>query len=192
MYHKLTSGSVVTYVIGRSKQIGGKVIIPILLFIHTLIFVLLAWGVTGESRDYSMVASSSMVAALIFVLDMQSTPFTLLFQFCAQYWELRKMSDYGALSPRSCCMQAAVMAAMAFRLFIRVGYSFEDFSEALHGKDLGFFWWVLAYIQGLYYRGFMSFNLLLWVGGAAIIYFATRASKKGVTKENIELGVVLH
>lgn len=193
MYHELTSGSVATYMIGRSKQIGGKVIIPILLFIHALIFVFLAWGVTGKSRDYSMVASSSMVAAMIFILDMQSTPFMLLSQFCAQYWELRKMSDYGALSLRSCCMQAVVMAAMAFRLFIRVGYSFEDVSEGSDDvKDSGFFWWVLAYIQGLYLRGFMSFNLLLWVGGAAIIYFATRASKKSVTKENIELGVVLH
>ena len=99
------------------------------------------------------------------------------------------MSDYGALSPRSCCMQAAVMVVMAFRLFIRVGYNLEDVSE---GKVSGVFRWLLAYITGLYYRGFMSFNLLLWVGGAAIIYFATRASQKGVTKENIALRFVLH
>lgn len=185
MYHRLTSGSVATYVMGRSKQIGGKVVIPILLLIHAFIFVFLAWEVLGKPVNYSMVADSTMVVAMITILNLQSTPFLLLFQFCAQYWELRKMSDYGTLSLRSCCMQAAVMAAMAFRLFIRVGYSFEGISD---GNDLGFFWWIM----GPYLRGFMSFNLLLWVGGAAIIYFATRASKKGVTKGNIELGVVLH
>ena len=86
-------------------------------------------------------------------------------------------------------MQAAVMAAMAIRLFIRFGFSFEGLPE---GLDLGFFWWVFANVQWLYARGFASFNLLLWGGGAAIIYFATRASKKGMTKEDIELGVVLH
>jgi len=86
-------------------------------------------------------------------------------------------------------MQAAVMAAMAIRLFIKFGFSFEGVPEA---KDLGFFWWVFANVQWFYVRGFASFNLLLWVGGAAITYFATRGSKKAATKENIELGVVLY
>lgn len=189
MYHKLTSGSVATYMIGRSKQIGGKVIIPLLLLIHAFVFVFLAWVIVNSPRDHSSSSTNSTIGAILIILDLSSTWFTLLLQFCAQYWELRKMIDYGALSPRSCCMQAAVMAAMAIRLFIKFGFSFEGVPEA---KDLGFFWWVFANFQWFYVRGFASFNLLLWVGGAAITYFATRGSKKAATKENIELGVVLY
>lgn len=189
MYHKLTSGSVATYMIGRSKQIGGKVIIPLLLLIHAFVFVFLAWVIVNSPRDHSSSSTNSTIGAILIILDLSSTWFTLLLQFCAQYWELRKMIDYGALSPRSCCMQAAVMAAMAIRLFIKFGFSFEGVPEA---KDLGFFWWVFANVQWFYVRGFASFNLLLWVGGAAITYFATRGSKKAATKENIELGVVLY
>lgn len=189
MYHVLTSGSVATYVIGRSKQIGGKVIIPLLLLIHAFVFVFLAWAIVNGPRDNSSSSTNSTIGAILVILDLSSTWFTLLLQFCAQYWELRKMSGYGALSLRSFCMQAAVMAAMAIRLFIALGFSFEGVPEA---KDLGFFWWVFANVQWFYFRGFASFNLLLWVGGAVIIYFTTRATKRAVTKENIELGVVLY
>lgn len=189
MYHRLTSGSVAIYVIGRSKQIGGKVIIPVLLLIHAFFFVLITWGIVDNPRDYSMSVDSTMMEALIVYLVVSSTPFILLLQFCAQYWELRKMSDYGALSLRSCCMQAAVMAVIALRLFIKIGITFEGVPD---WKDLGFFRWVLANVLRLYFQGFMSFNFILWIGGAAIIYFATKSSKTGMAKENIELGVVLH
>lgn len=174
---------------GRSKQVGGKLIVPVLVFIHAFFFVFVAWEVINEPKDFSLSVGTSIVEGLIGYLAVLSTPFILLLQFCAQYWELRKMSDYGALSPRSCCMQAAVMVMIALRLFIRMGFTFGGVPG---GKDLGFFARALANVLRFYFGGFISFNFILWIVGAAIIYYATRASKTGMARENVELGIVLH
>jgi hypothetical protein len=187
--YELTSDSVIFYTIGKSKEVGGKLIVPALVLIHAFFFVFVAWELINDPKDYSLSVGSSMIEGMIAYTAVLSMPFILLLQFCSQYWELRKMADYGALSPRSCCMQAAVMAIMALRLFIKMEFNFDNGPDR---EKLGFFWRALSTVLTSYFKGFLSFNCLLWISGAAIIYFATRASKTLMQKENVELGIVLH
>jgi hypothetical protein len=193
MCHELTFGSIAIYTTGKSKKLGGKFTVPSLVYMHAFFFVFVPLKVINEPEESSSYLDSQMIGALLVFLAVLSMPLILLLQFCAQYWELRKTIDYGALSPRSCCIQAAVMAIMALRHFIRMGVNFED----IYGwKTLSFVWALLwgklPNVLTIYITGFLSINFVLWIGGAAIIYFATRASKTCTAEKYVELGVVLH
>jgi hypothetical protein len=181
---------------GSSKRNCGKFSVPALVYMHALFFVFFAMKAINEPKGSGSHAESLMLQAALVYMAAFSMPLILLLQLCAQYWELRKMADYGALSPRSCCMQAAVMAIMALRLFIKMGSPFEDVSG---GENLRNLLGTLIYaleslpdVLTIYLKGFLSFNFVLWIGGAAIVYIATRASKTCTIEKNVELGVVLH
>lgn len=181
---------------GSSKQVGGKFIVPALVYMHAFFFVFFALKAINEPKGSGSYAESMVLQASIAYMAVLSMPLILLLQLCAQYWELRKMADYGALSPRSCCMQAAVMSIMALRLFIRTGSISDDVAG---GENLRLLLGTLNYVLEtipnvlvIYFICFLSLNFVLWVGGAAIVYIATRASKTCMVEKNVELGVVLH
>lgn len=129
-----------------------------------------------------------MVVGILSNLLVLTTPLILLLQFCAQYWELRKLDHFGALSLRSFGMQGAVMTVVALRLFIKTGFTTFEVAK---DDGQGIFARALVTILRCYFDGFMSFNYILWTAGAALVYFATRFNKAGDSSERVELGVFL-
>jgi hypothetical protein len=188
MWYELTWRSIAVYVIGKSKEVGGKLVVPVLVLIHAFFFVFVAWDVANDPKDLSMSVGSSLVAAILSNLLVLSTPVALLLQICAQYSELRETSDYGALNLRSFSMQAVVMTVTAVRLFIKTG---PTLFAATENDGQGIFARVMLTILRGYFGGFMSFNYILWTAGAVGIYFATRSSKTDTTGARVELGVFL-
>lgn len=173
--------------IGRSKEVIGKLIVPALVLIHALFFVFAAWDVVRNPRDFSLSVGSGMVEGILVYLGVFSMPFILLLQTLAQYWELRKMTNYGALSPRSICLQVTILAIIAIRLFVKFGVHFPS----LPNDGGGTFWRAFLTLFSWYFHGFMSYSLLMWIGGAGLVYFSTRSSKTDIVGQEVELGVFL-
>lgn len=183
--HWLIWSSVITYITGRQRELGGKLFVPLLIVFHAFIFVFVAGYITMDT--YAAI-TYPFIAGMIAMLGVMTMPFIILLQIVAQHFELRKMSDYGALSPRSICMQAIVMSVIAIRLFSKSGFTTLITPG---GEDMSFLrhiWYVLA---RWYLELFMPFNCLLWVGGAAIVYFGTRSSKTGRAGSDVEMAVFL-
>lgn len=182
----LIFNSILVYTIGRSKEVGGKIVVPALVLAHAFFFVFIPWTIVID--DHSSHSSlSQLIGVVTIYLVVLSTPLIMLVQICAQWWELRKMSDFGALNLRSCCMQAAVMAAMALRLFFTTGFTFDDGYDM---KNEAFSSQVIIVLVRSYFGGFMSYNFIMWIGGAGVVYLATRGSKTGMVTEKVELGAV--
>lgn len=177
----------IIYVIGRSKEVGGKLIVPFLVLIHAFFFVVIAWDIVRHPRDFSLSIGTSFLEGVLAHFALFSMPLILLLQPIAQYWELRKMPDYGALSPRSICMQAIVMAVIAMRMFIKFEFAFRG----PENKKGGFWFRVLMTLFYWYFQAFESWNCLLWIGGVGLVHLATRSTKTGTVGREMELGVFL-
>lgn len=177
--------SVITYIIGRQRELGGKLFVPLLIVFHAFIFVFVAGYIT---MDTSAAITYPFIAGMIAMLGVMTMPFIILLQIVAQHFELRKMSDYGALSPRSVCLQAIVMGVIAIRHFSKSGFTtFIKPGEA----EMSFFGHIWDAFCRWYLGLFMPFNCLLWVAGVVIVYLGTRSSKTGRAGPDVELGVFL-
>lgn len=120
------------------------------------------------------------------VIAILSTPFTILLQIYAQGRELRKMRDFGALSLRSFCMQAAVMAMIALRHSIILWTVYPGWDEDA-GDNI--FVRCLANLLGFYGWFFVPVSYFVWTGGALMVFFMTRTGRMGTAGGNVELGV---
>lgn len=95
-------GRIVIYVIGRSKEVGGKLVVPTLVLVHAFTFVYIGWEVAGDTSSLQAGFAGAFLLAITILL----TPFTLLLQIYAQGRELRKIGGFGALSfPPFLCKQ---------------------------------------------------------------------------------------
>lgn len=178
---QLTRSSAVIYTVDRHREDGSKCVVSFLASFHTFVFVLVAWMIVGRPKDDM---GTMIVGGFIGYIAVFSMPFIILLQIAAQYFELQKMTNYGVLSLQSVCMQAIVMAIIAIRLLIKTGFTFSSSSGK---KESGFLTKLLIW----YFGGFISLNYLLWIGGAILVYFATRSSKIGHHGRDVELGVLL-
>lgn len=165
---------------------GGKLVVPVLVSLHALFFVFIAWDVASDPRDFSLSIGTSFLAGMISYLLVLSTPMVLLLQIGAQYYELRRMNDFGVLSLRSFSMQGAVMMVVALRLFIKTGL---DFLVVAEDDGQGMFVRILLTPLRWYFGGFMSFNYILWAAGATLVYLTTKSSKTEIPIQHAELGV---
>lgn len=182
--------SVMIYMIGKTKQYGGKIVVPLLVFIHGFFFVFVAMYLVGTTRLGSSSFDTEYIGPMLIIISLTWMPFVILPQVFAQYWALRKMPNYGALCPRSICLQAIVMAVMAIRLLFKFGVNMPDISGQ---EDTGFFQRVSSILQLWYGRDFIANNYLLWIAGAGIVYLRTRSSKSKTseTGKEVELEVLL-
>jgi hypothetical protein len=168
------SPSVAIYVIGRSKEVGGKLCTPVLVLIHAFFSAFMALSVT-ESR-HSLAAAFAW--GLVAVMHYTISPLSLIMQVVSQYRELRKKDDLGALSLRSFALQAAVMFVLALRLVIKFGWwPFLDHSKDEVSPDA---WdkaatWkiVLVYVAAFWQLDHVSWNYFCWVGGAVLVWWKT-------------------
>jgi hypothetical protein len=175
-------GRIVIYVIGRSKEVGGKIIVPTLVLIHAFTFVYIGWEVAGDTSSFQASFAGGFLPAITILL----TPFTLLLQIYVQGRELRKMGDFGALSFLSFFMQAAVMAMIALRDFIILWTVYPGWADDGSGN---FFLRCLANLLSFYIWFFVPVSYLIWTGGALMVYSMTRTGRMGTAGGNVELGV---
>lgn len=167
-----------TYVVGHQRG-EGKCLVPLIVFFHAAFLLLFCQGslVTRDSM------TSGISTMLVFIAALFSAPFVLVGQPYAQWYELRKMRDFGALSVRSTCLQAAVMAAMAVRLFVHFGWPGW---AMLFTSELGVGEKCAVWLQ----RHFIEVHYLVWVAGAVTVWLKTRTNKSKAG-ENVELGIFL-
>ena len=175
-------GRIVIYVIGRSKEVGGKLVVPTLVLVHVFMFVYIGWEAAGDTSSLQ----AGFAGAFLLAITVVVTPFTILSQIYAQVRELRKMRDFGALSFPSFSMQAAVMTMIALRHFIVLWTVYPGWVDY---ASYNLFLRCLANLLAFYIWFFVPVSYSIWTGGALMVYFTTRTGKMGTASGTVELGV---
>lgn len=183
MNSKLTLRSIAIYVIGRSKEVGGKFVVPALVLVHAFFSVFVGWAVSEDPRQNLAKYIEQGVLAMTLV---PLTPLVVLLQMLFQYWEMRKRDDLGALSLRSFCLQAGVMMMLTLRFIVRVApppwYDSRFGDTQPEDFVARILWWFQWYL--------LSCNSLGWVVGACTVWFLTVRGRERKGK-GVELGVFL-
>lgn len=178
----LISGRIVIYVVGRSREAGGKLVVPALVLIHAFLFVYGGWEIVNETSNLQ----AGFARGFMLVIATMLTPFTILLQIFAQHREMRKMQNFGALSFPSFCMQAAVMAMIAPRHFVKLGTLYPGWVDDAGGN---IFSRCLLNLLGAYTWFFAPVSYFIRTGGAVLVYFLTGTGRMGTARKNVELGV---
>jgi hypothetical protein len=175
-------GRIVIYVIGRSKEVGGKLVVPTLVLVHVFMFVYIGWEAAGDTSSLQ----AGFAGAFLLAITVVVTPFTILSQIYAQGRELRKMRDFGALSFPSFSMQAAVMTMIALRHFIVLWTVYPGWVD---DASYNLFLRCLANLLAFYIWFFVPVSYFIWAGGALMVYFITRTGRMRTVGGIVELGV---
>jgi hypothetical protein len=160
---------------GRSKGVRGKICTPVLVLIHAFFSALPAF-LLADSSDYSLMGE--LIRGSITFMHFAIGPPIVIMQIVAQYRELRKRDDLGALSLRSFALQAAVMFVLAVRLIVKLGWrpSFDQSKDpvpAEEGHKISVGETIVNYAVGMWVMDLVSWTYLCWVGGAVFVWHKT-------------------
>ena len=92
-----------------------------LVLIHAFFSAFVAFVVAGSGgMDSSLMGA--LIGGVVALMHYVVSPLALIMQIVSQRRELQKRDDLGALSLRSFALQAAVMAVLALRLIVKLGW----------------------------------------------------------------------
>lgn len=188
------SHRVAIYVKSRTEKVQSKLCSPALILIHAFFSVFMALIVIMDGRH-------SLGAALPWVivcgLHYIVSPLALFTQLVAQSRELKKLrrddndnendddDGPGALSLRSFALQAAVIFVLAVRLIVRFGWgSFGGHSD--EADKFARWQLILIYAYEFWQLDHVSWNYLVWVGGALLVWYKMVYNRKDLNGGDVD------
>lgn len=143
--------------------------------LYAVVFVFAVADMTAPPQDLGDMLLAGMAGMIVGCV----MPVFVVLQAYFQYREMIKAESWQALSLRSFRLQVFVAGALAVQWFVETPWP-EDF---FHG--------ILTWTLGSYTIWSPTFNSLLWVGGAVLVY--TKAMENGGDKadRDVESGIAL-